>query len=73
MREEANGFLPHLFKKRLTEFAPRMARKNSDLFFGGGVYVVKNTLRGAECRRPAYGGSRRRAERNPLVKKAAPF
>ena len=32
MREEANGFLPHLFKKRLTEFAPRTARKNSDLF-----------------------------------------
>ena len=27
----------------------------------------------AECRRPAYGGSKRRAERNLLVKKAAPF
>lgn len=71
MREEANGFLPHLFKKRLTEFARR--EKIPICFFGGGVYVVKNTLRGAECRRPAYGGSRRRAERTPLVKKAAPF
>ena len=47
------------------------AKKFRSVF--GGVYVVKNTLRGAECRRPAYGGSRRRAERNPLVKKAAPF
>ena len=37
------------------------------------LYFNPTALAHAECRRPAYGGSRRRAERNPLVKKAAPF
>ena len=34
--------------------------------FRGGVYVAKNSLRGAECRRLAFGQSRRAAQRNFL-------
>ncbi len=59
MREEANGFLPHLFKKTSHRVRAAHGAKKFRSVFGGGVYVVKNTLRGAE--------------RNPLVKKAAPF
>ena len=88
MREEANGFLPHLFKKRLTEFAPRTARKNSDLFLAAACTSSKTPCAGLGPKELASADptvdvgsvSQTRLRRvkaqsgaNPLVKKAAPF
>ena len=53
-------------RKSLTEFAVPQRRSAANKIlsvFHGGVYVVKNTLRVAQCRSPAAcGGVRRGAE-----------
>ena len=47
--------------KSLTSSRLGAANKVQSVFCGG-VYVAKNTLRGAECRSPAYSGARRGAQ-----------
>ncbi len=51
----------------------RSGAKKMKFVFCGGVYVAKNTLRGAKCRSPAIGGARRGAQREPIPKGLCPL
>ena len=57
-----------LFFKSHRVRAAHGAKKIQSVFCGG-VYVAKNTLRGAECRRLANGQPRRRAQRKLFLQK----
>ena len=63
-----------LTAKSLTEFAAPQRREKDPIRFCGGVYVAKNTLRGASVELAALCGQpRRRAQRNFLKKAASPL